>query len=37
MTIGDFSGILVALGLVIVVRRLMTWFADRQTKSTTLR
>lgn len=37
MTIGDFSGILVALGLVIVVRRLMTWFADRQTNSTTLR
>ena len=37
MTIGDFSGILVALGLVIVVRRLMTWFADRQTNSTTRR
>jgi hypothetical protein len=36
MTIGDFSGVLVALGLVIVVRRLMTWFADRQTISTTV-
>jgi hypothetical protein len=38
MTMGDFSGILVVLGLVVSVRRLMTWFAHRrQTNSTTLR
>ena len=30
MTIGDFSGILFVLGLVVCVRRLMTWFAHRR-------
>ena len=37
MTLGDVSGILFSLGAVIFIRRLLTWFADRQTKSTTLR
>jgi hypothetical protein len=37
MTIGDFSGILVTLGVVIFVRRFVTRSTDSQTKSTTLR
>jgi hypothetical protein len=37
MTIGDFSGILVTLGVVIFVRRFVKRSTDSQTKSTTLR